>query len=1158
MITGGALAVYFALVWFLGTLFGLKGSDLWILRAGLSLIGLIAAGAYHWYRWKNLAARVSKPGVAGVSPGRPSGEIEAVLREAEARLASSEAGRKATLSGMPVFLFIGQEGSAKTSVIVNSGLDPELLAGQVYQENLIAPTRAANVWYARRAALVEAGGEILNDAGLFGRLLRKVRPGMLAPVFGTRAQAPRAAVVCLACDEFLQPGAGESLAIASRRLRAALETASKAFGSRLPVYVIFTKADRVPFFADYVRNLGADESGQVVGVTVQALEAEGAGVYAERETQRLTEAFNNLFCTLCDRRVDLLAREHEAGTLPGVYEFPREMRKLRPALVQFLVDLCRPSQLQAGPFLRGFYFSGVRAIVRQEMAPPAQRQQKRVMGGVSGATSVFSVSGLAQSGETEAPRGVVTRKVPQWLFLSHLFSDVLFADTSAAGSGASGVRVSFLRRVLLAAAGCLALLYALALVISYSGNRGLEREAVEALRAVGPVQAATYEAPSQEKLTGLEALRQSLEKLTRYGQEGAPWRLRWGLYSGGDLYPVVRRAYYTRFYRLLFGGTQLHMMESLRRLPATPAPTDDYGYAYDALKGYLITTRNHDKSTRLFLSPVLTRHWQEGKNVDAASVQLARKQFDFYGEDLKLSNPFSSEADSLLVERARRYLSQFAGTERVYQFMLAEASRQNPGINFNQQFPGSAQAVINTKEIQGAFTRGGWEFMSKSIPNADRFFAGEQWVLGDQVSANSDRAQMETQLRDRYTADFIGQWRSFLQATTVLRYSGMKDAAVKLTLLSGNQSPLLAALWVVSRNTGVASEPVKNAFQPVQSVVSPDSKDRYIGPSNTGYMSALVSLQASVEQASGGISGPNDPLLTQITSQATNAKITTRQMAQSFRIDPEGKVEAITQKLLEDPILHVESLIRTLGPGELNAKGSSFCAAYRQLTSKYPFQVNATQQATVQEVNAIFQPGQGALWTFYDSTLRNYLIKQGSQYASNPGGGISLNPAFVAFFNRAAVFSETLYPGGSSTPRLTYTLRASAPQGVQNLTLSIGRQSLNARSGKPTTVGFVWPNEGSQEVRLTGKFGGGPDLAFASYDGLWSVFEFFADADRWQSSGNTHRLDWVMRQGRAAKPLTLPDGSPLTVTFELEMPGAAPVFQKGFLAGMSCVARVAQ
>jgi type VI secretion system protein ImpL len=299
-------------------------------------------------------------------------------------------------------------------------------------------------------------------------------------------------------------------------------------------------------------------------------------------------------------------------------------------------------------------------------------------------------------------------------------------------------------------------------------------------------------------------------------------------------------------------------------------------------------------------------------------------------------------------------------------------------------------------------------------------------------------------------------------------------------------------------------------------------------------------------------------MIGQISSQATGAKIVTRQMAQGFRIDPEGKVEQTTQKLLEDPILNVESLIRSMGPGELNAKGAGLCAVFKQLTNKYPFQASATQQATLQEVNAVFQPGQGALWTFYDGTLRNYLVKQGSQYAANPSGGIALNPAFVAFFNRAAAFSDALYPGGSASPRLAYTLRASAPQGVDSLTLTVDRQSLSVGRGKQSSMNFVWTGGGPQEVKLTGKFGGGTELAFASYDGLWAVFEFFGDADRWQTAGNGHRLDWVIRQGRAAKPLTLPDGSALTVSFDLEMPGVAPIFQKGFLSGMGCVARVAQ
>jgi len=36
---------------------------------------------------------------------------------------------------------------------------------------------------------------------------------------------------------------------------------------------------------------------------------------------------------------------HGAAQLPGIYEFPREFRKLRTPLVRFLVELCKPTSL---------------------------------------------------------------------------------------------------------------------------------------------------------------------------------------------------------------------------------------------------------------------------------------------------------------------------------------------------------------------------------------------------------------------------------------------------------------------------------------------------------------------------------------------------------------------------------------------------------------------------------------------------------------------------------------------------------------------------------------------------------------------------------------------------------------------------------------------
>lgn len=1148
-----ALTIYFLLAWFLGSWLGLEGSDLWILRGALALIGIAAAVAYIWYQLRSVKQEAaSAKGDRSGAKGR-GGEVDVLIREAQRRLASSELGRKAKLANLPVFLLFGKEGSTKTSTVVHCGLHPDLLSGQVYGDDAVIPTSTANLWYARRAVFVEAGGRLLAQGPQWNRLLKRLRPRALSALFRARREAPRAALVCVSCEEFLKPDAGDALSATARNLRARLGEVSQAFGVRLPVYVLFTKTDRIAFFGEYVRNLSNEETGQVLGVTLPAEADESTGVYAERQSRRLTPAFNDLFYSLCDRRTDFLSREHDAEKLPGVYEFPRELRKLRPNLVQLLVDLCRPSQLRAGPFLRGFYFSGVRAVMTQETPAQAPRAE-RATRDVSGATMVFTADQAMGAQQAATPQSVV-RKKPQWLFLSHLFSDVLLGDTAVMGGGTSSVRTSRLRRILLAAGAALCLIWIVGMIVSYAGNRGLQSEVIEAARGIGTGEAAGGEVASLDALNRLETLRQALDRLTHYELEGPPWRLRWGLYSGHRLYPQTRRAYYSRFHQLLFGTAQASLIGTLQRLPAKPGPADEYSPIYDSLKAYLITTSHPDKSTQAFLSPVLMKHWARGREIDAQRMELAQKQFDFYAEDLRNSNPFSSEHDTLAVERGRQYLSQFAGIERVYQFMLAEASKANPSVNFNRMFPGSEQVVVNQREVPGAFTKGGWDFMQKAMKNADRFFGGERWVLGEQAAAGVDRAELERQVTERYRKDFVDEWRAYLNETEVVRYRNLGDAASKLNTLSGNQSPLLAALWLASRNTAVESDEIKQTFQPVQFVVPPESETRLIGDSNSSYMNSLVGLQASVEQAANASPGERDPVVGQVNAQATQAKVVTRQVAQNFRIDPNTKVESTVQELMEKPILYAEALVRALGPAELNAKGRALCGQLQALMRKYPFKADAGIEASLAEVAAIFQPGSGALWTFYEEDLREHLMRQGPVYAANPASKMRLNPAFVNFFNRAAAFSEAIYPGGSREARLNYKLTGYPAEGIRRLNLTVENQALVVERS-PAGQAFLWPGSGNQTVTLTGQFGGGPDLAFASYEGLWAIFRFFGDADRWQTAGNVHRLEWVLRQGRAGRPLTLPDGRPLTVRFDLE--AAAPVFHKGFLAGLDCVSTVAR
>ena len=50
LVTGAALLVYLIFVWFLGNLLHLHGRDIWVLRIGLGVIGIIGAGVFLWFK----------------------------------------------------------------------------------------------------------------------------------------------------------------------------------------------------------------------------------------------------------------------------------------------------------------------------------------------------------------------------------------------------------------------------------------------------------------------------------------------------------------------------------------------------------------------------------------------------------------------------------------------------------------------------------------------------------------------------------------------------------------------------------------------------------------------------------------------------------------------------------------------------------------------------------------------------------------------------------------------------------------------------------------------------------------------------------------------------------------------------------------------------
>ena len=1144
-VTGAVLLVYLLLVWFFAGWLNPPGAGVWVLRIGLWLIGLLGAAFTVW--WLRRAKAAESADSAGV-PSGPTTEVDLLVRDAVRKLKNSPMGRSASLGNLPLIFLVGDPSSAKTTTVIHSALDPELLAGQVYQESTVVPTRVANFWYTRQAVFVDGGGGLFSQPDLWRRLIKLVQPGRFASA-GSRQQAPRAAIVCFDCERFLRPGAPEATLSAARRLGTRLLEISQLLGISFPIYVLFTKADRIgtrsdggSAFLDYVAGLTKDESSQVLGVTLPVRSLQASGVYADEETRRLEKAFDELFYSLAEKRVDLLS----IGTpekLPGIYEFPRELRKLRKIVVQFLVDLARPSQLNVNPFLRGFYFSGVRPTVIEDVAS-MQEVQAPEPAFDGNATVVFGASMRAPQ-PVSTPRSSGPRKVPEWVFLSQLFNEVLLKDRVALSASSVSSRVSLLRRFILASVIGVALIFALGFLTSFIGNFFLERSVKQAVDDARTIHATPGQTPSVDQLQKLDNLRKQLELLSTYSREGAPWHLRWWMYSGDDLYPASRQVYFDQFSSLMFAETQGRLLTSLRNVKDKPDPTDSYETTYSALKAYLITTSNPEKSTKDFLPPTLYTTWATGKTGDEQTGTLARNQFEFYSGELLVSNPYSSSLYTLAVGRARAYLSNFGGIDRYYLPLKADVSRKVPGASFSRQFRDASDVVSSPHDVEGAFTPDGLTRMQDAI--AHNRIVSEDWVLGKLIAQQLDQATLQQQLTDRYNSDFIKEWRTVLQTSSVRGFANFHDSDVKLGRLISPSSPLLELLWFVSHNTHVPLPLIADSFQPVQAVVPDGPPLQYILPSNQTYIEALTKLKSQVSLLASSPSGTGDAgLVNQALGAAQDANGAVSQLAQKFRVDPQFHIETVTQSLLQQPIEHAQALIK-MGPKEaLNGGGRRLCTEFSQITQRFPFNPNSSQDLPVDQLNALLAPGTGDLWKFYTASLAPYLTKQGSRYVANPAGTVKISPDFENFFNRAAAFSDALYPNGSPTPRMAFSLKQSSTN-IEGLALKVGTDAL---SGTGQQKNFTWTGA-PEEIQITAK-----DVFLANWGpGPWAIFRFINEGHPQAKTAGTYELSYTVKQSNGQDVVV--NGQKRFYMFELQFSGPNPL-RLTDLTGMSCVSQVAR
>ncbi len=1088
--------------WYVGMWLGLVGWKLWVFRGALWLLGSLAT---------LLVVRLLPAGRKRPQGASEFSEVVGFFQAAARRLQASGVGGKGGLRSLPLVLFLGPGQSAKTSVIRHAGLDADFLAGDGDEGDPPPPTPHLNLWLRLDTVFMEVGDVAAKSAEGWGKVLEGARVGTWAAM--VKGQPPRSAVVCLGCEWFKGQGRPALVALA-KELRERLAEAASALDTRLPVYVLFTKADEIPFFTDFVRPLNQGEAAEPLGVTLPLAEGQDPGQYTQWQGARLKSAFDGLFRALARKRGDVMAREGDPTLRAAAYEFPREFAKLADGASEFLLELTKPSQLRISPFLRGFYFTGVRPVAvggRPEpiVAPPVPQAPR-------GATMVFDPSTLAAQAAPPPRSGA---RVAQWTFLQRLFPEVILQDAVAVGASKGGPQAALRKRILLASGLGVAALLVLCFTISFFGNRGLQGDVMEAMEAVQNVRSVGTGTPSLEDFQRLDRLGTQVSRLAGYQREGRPLWLRWGLFSGRALLPDARRLYFSRFRALLFEPTRDALLTSLNELP--PEPTQEqYEAKYQHLKAYLITTTFPDSSSASFLSPALMELWQGGRGLEEERSGLARRQFDLYAQELPFENPYDDPPDNLTVERTRAFLRANANEQSFYAAMLSQANSQFASVQFNRDFDGSARFVTNATEVPGAFTQGGWEFVLRGLESATDFFQRESYVVGPGFFEGVDPTRMAETLRVRYQQEYLQTWAQFLASARVANF-GLAAAEGILSELASPRSPLFQMLVLASRNTQVDTTLVGPSFQPLHVVSPPEVTDRLFGESAQGYLTELGKLAGAMGQlaASPGSSGAQEGAAA--AAQGASGQIDALRLA--FHTSPEGAVAAgrAIEGLLRAPIQTARSAIGRSDVAAMQERGQQFCQTAGSVLQRFPFAAGG-RDAGLDEVNALLHPNDGSLWAL-EEQIRS--------------AGVAPTQEFQRFVDRARAVSRVLYGQGTDSPRLRFRLRGQPTDQVPTISLNIdGDEESYTRNSTPWG-NFTWEGGTAQEVALRVRVGEQADSLL--HRGTWALFKFFQQAE-WQSTGDTWRLTWRL------------DDTGATVQADLNLGGEQPILRRGFFDGLSC------
>jgi len=912
------------------------------------------------------------------------------------------------------------------------------------------------------------------------------------------------------------------------QLHARLTELRTELGIRFPVYLLITKMDRLPGFAEYFSSLTAEGRAQPWGFTLpysdETITQGGVRAHSDRELDTLVTRLADAVDTRLEDEYD----EEKRANLSALPEALTALITPLGDLIERVFLDTRHDATQRHPTLRGVYFT---SAMQDGRAMPAERHTlvQRARAASGRASDVF------------APRQTSQHSY----FLHDLLTKVVFAEGHLVRPN---LRWAFRFRVLRLIGHALALLLfawlALGLRVSFSHNTDYLGAIGHKTQALTARVAQLYQTTQAEAIPGTLTDARDLPTYRGLDLSNPANAWQFGLYTAADIQGESHRTYDALEDTLLLPPI-VHRMEAV----ISQAIADkDAKTAYDALRVYLML---YDKA-KFKAQDVQAWVLDDWAKTDSAAVfggratMIAHVRELFSGARVVQSPLIRNDA---LIQQARAFLDGSNATDRLYErakaamqadapdeFSLIRAVGPQAGTVFTR-----ASGAPLSRGVPGLFTYDGYRnlFDKRLAAFVQAARDDDAWVMGrSYLTGVTDAAQKKTlegmsetrdgddpltaAIRREYLLEYAQQWDAFLGDIRTVTGTSLPFSLAVLRSFAAPDSPLTRLARAAVHETTLtqtmatpdgsflkkATERLSQNADPALGIRASERVERELVDNHFAALREVVTGQADVQN---GTPAPPDPSGKTGLDGVTNllndyyTALTVADNALSNNSMPPSSDTAAKIKMTADtmpaPFREVLLALGTDGSREVNQGIGQLLSRQMQVVvgdtcrltieGNYPFAPDSQRDVNIDDFTRVFARG-GVIDDFFTKTLEPFVDTAAHpwRYRTLPGATEPVQGPDLEPFEHAQAIRDAFF-GAAGQQQLSWKADIRIPEldpTITGLMIDIDGQTTLYQHGpvRPFTVN--WPGaRGGVHAEITASPRIRSNSSTISTDGPWAL-----------------------------------------------------------------------